>query len=64
MLLSEHVKGHRPQTYLVREHLIDMCVNGYAKKFSTWHKVRPVTERLKCVVYEGDYVTLLAVRIA
>lgn len=40
-----------------------MRVNGYANKISTWHKVRPVTKRLKCVVYEGDYVALLAVVI-
>jgi hypothetical protein len=64
MSLIGCAKTNRPRTYLVYEHLVDMCVNGDANILSTWHKVRPVTERLECVVYEGDYVALLAVGIA
>jgi hypothetical protein len=53
----------RLETHLIHKHLIDMCVNGDANKVFTWHEVIPVAERLKCIVYESDYVALLAITI-
>ena len=50
-------------THLVHKHLIDMCVNGDANKVFTWHEIIPIAEGLKCIVYESDYVALLAVTI-
>ena len=37
-----------------------MCVHGNARVLLAWHKAFPVGQILECIMYESNYVALLA----
>ena len=54
------VKGKTVNTHLVAEHLINMCVHGDTNILPAWQNPAPVGQGLECIMYESDYVALLA----